>query len=75
MDLYTLTNRNGLVAKITNFGGHLTELHVPDQDPHDDVLAHPGICPSCIGVGCRVRDAFSLAAVTTALRLPLLHPS
>ena len=23
MDLYTLTNRNGLVAKITNLDGHL----------------------------------------------------
>ena len=32
VDLYTLTNRNGLVAKITNFGGHLTELHVPDRN-------------------------------------------
>ena len=30
--LYTLTNANGLVAKITNYGGILTELHVPDRD-------------------------------------------
>jgi aldose 1-epimerase len=30
--LYTLTNSNGLVAKITNFGGIITELHVPDRD-------------------------------------------
>jgi aldose 1-epimerase len=28
--LYTLTNKNGLVAKITNYGAILTELHVPD---------------------------------------------
>jgi hypothetical protein len=29
VDLNTLTNRNGLVAKITNLGGHLTEHAVP----------------------------------------------
>jgi len=29
-DLYTLTNPNGLIAKITNYGGIVTELHVPD---------------------------------------------
>src|SRR5690606_8677736 len=27
-----LTNANGLVAKITNYGGIMTELHVPDRD-------------------------------------------
>ena len=32
VELYTLTNRNGLVAKITTFGGILTELHVPGRD-------------------------------------------
>jgi len=30
-DLFTLTNARGLVAKITNFGTILTELHVPDR--------------------------------------------
>ncbi|MCH8295120.1 galactose-1-epimerase, partial [Candidatus Poribacteria bacterium] len=30
--LYTLTNKNGLVAKITNYGTIITELHVPDHD-------------------------------------------
>jgi aldose 1-epimerase len=29
--LYTLRNENGMVAKITNFGTILTELHVPDR--------------------------------------------
>jgi aldose 1-epimerase len=29
--LYTLTNRAGLTAKITNFGATITELHVPDR--------------------------------------------
>jgi aldose 1-epimerase len=31
VQLYTLTNTHGLVAKITNYGGILTELHVPDR--------------------------------------------
>lgn len=31
-DLYTLTNANGLIAKITNYGGIITELHVPDRN-------------------------------------------
>jgi aldose 1-epimerase len=31
VDLFTLTNSHGLVAKITNFGGIITELHVPDK--------------------------------------------
>ena len=29
--LYTLTNANGIVAKITNYGGIVTELWVPDR--------------------------------------------
>lgn len=31
VDLYTLTNAHGLVAKITNYGTIITELHVPDR--------------------------------------------
>ena len=31
VDLYTLTNAHGLVAKITNFGTIITELHAPDR--------------------------------------------
>jgi aldose 1-epimerase len=31
VQLYTLTNKNGLIAKITNYGGIVTELHVPDR--------------------------------------------
>lgn len=30
-DLFTLTNANGLVVKITNFGGIITEIHAPDK--------------------------------------------
>lgn len=30
-DLYTLTNTHGLIAKITNYGTIITELHVPDR--------------------------------------------
>jgi aldose 1-epimerase len=42
VDLYTLVNRNGFLAKITNLGGHLTELHVPDRNGQmaDVVLGH-----------------------------------
>jgi aldose 1-epimerase len=29
--LYTLKNKNGVVAKISNYGGIVTELHVPDK--------------------------------------------
>jgi aldose 1-epimerase len=31
VDLYTLTNAHGLVAKVTNYGTIITELHVPDR--------------------------------------------
>ncbi|MBL6929532.1 MAG: galactose mutarotase [Rhodospirillales bacterium] len=30
VSLYTLTNSNGLIAKITDYGGILTEMHIPD---------------------------------------------
>lgn len=32
VDLYTLTNEGGLVAKVMTYGATLTELHVPDRD-------------------------------------------
>src|SRR5262245_42555672 len=31
VDLYTLTNKNGLVMKVTNYGVIVTELWVPDK--------------------------------------------
>lgn len=31
VELYTLTNKNGLTAKVMTFGATLTELHVPDK--------------------------------------------
>ena len=31
VQLYTLTNKNGLIAKISNYGAIVTELHVPDR--------------------------------------------
>jgi len=38
-DLYTLTNANGLVARITNYGTIITELHVPDRTGrHGDIV-------------------------------------
>ncbi|MBC8379745.1 MAG: galactose mutarotase [Planctomycetes bacterium] len=32
VQLYRLTNNNGLIAKITNYGGIITELWAPDRD-------------------------------------------
>ncbi len=32
IDLYTLTNANGLKARVTNYGAIVTELWVPDRD-------------------------------------------
>ena len=32
VQLFTLDNGNGMVAKITNYGGIVTELHVPDRN-------------------------------------------
>ncbi len=45
MNRYTLTNRDGLVATITDLGGHLTELHVPDRNGRtaDVVLGHSAL--------------------------------
>ena len=31
VDLYTLTNKSGLIARIMTYGATLTELHVPDR--------------------------------------------
>jgi aldose 1-epimerase len=31
VQLYTLTNKNGLVAKVTTYGATMTEMHVPDR--------------------------------------------
>jgi aldose 1-epimerase len=40
VDLYTLTNANGMTAKVMTYGALLTELHVPDRagKPGDVVL-------------------------------------
>lgn len=32
VELYTLTNKDGLIAKVSTFGALLTEMHVPDRD-------------------------------------------
>src|SRR5262249_54490897 len=32
VDLYTLTNANGLVLKVMTYGATVTELHVPDKN-------------------------------------------
>src|SRR5438105_7643019 len=45
IELYTLTNKNGLVAKVTTYGAILTELRVPDASGHmaDVVLGFPSL--------------------------------
>lgn len=45
--LYTLTNAQGLVIKITDFGGIITELHAPDRDGvlGDIVLGYDQLAP------------------------------
>lgn len=45
VSLYTLTNRNGVEAKVTNYGGILLSLSVPDRAGHldDVVLGYDGV--------------------------------
>ena len=38
--LFTLKNDNGMIAKITNYGGIVTELHVPDKDGKTADVVH-----------------------------------
>jgi aldose 1-epimerase len=39
VDQYTLTNANGMVVKILNLGGIVTEIHAPDRDGNfEDVV-------------------------------------
>jgi aldose 1-epimerase len=48
--IWTLTNKNGLIAKLTDFGATLVELHVPDKNGEmadivqgfDDVAGYAG---------------------------------
>ena len=37
-DLYTLTNKNGMVAKITNYGAILTSLQIPQGDSNQETV-------------------------------------
>ncbi|MCA9247007.1 MAG: galactose mutarotase, partial [Planctomycetales bacterium] len=58
VQLYTLTNRQGLIAKVTNFGATLASLEVPDRDGKLDsivlsfdtfeALSAPGACNGAI---------------------------
>ena len=45
--LYTLTNRNGMIIKISDFGGVITEIHAPDRHGHlaDIVLGYADVAP------------------------------
>jgi aldose 1-epimerase len=69
VDLYTLTNANGLMARITNYGGIVVELHVPDRqgmlddialgfETLDDYVRTPGYFGATVGrVGNRIANA------------------
>ena len=69
VDLYTLTNANGLVARITNYGGIVVELHVPDRqgrlgdialgfDSLEEYVHTPGYFGATVGrVGNRIAGA------------------
>lgn len=78
--LYTLKNKNGLVAKITNYGGIITELHTPDKagkmadivlgyDKVDDYVKATPYFGAIIGrVANRIKNAqFSLEGKTYKL--------
>jgi len=49
-EIYTLKNKNGLIAKVTTYGATLVELHLPDKDGNfadvlngfDDVSGYEG---------------------------------
>jgi aldose 1-epimerase len=45
--LFTMTNRHGMLAKVTNYGTIITELHVPDRkgNPGDVVLGFDALEP------------------------------
>lgn len=78
--LYTLTNKNGLVLKVTNYGGIITELHTPDKagkmadivlgyDKVDDYVKATPYFGAVIGrVANRIKNAqFSLDGKTVKL--------
>ena len=80
VQLYTLTNRNGLVAKITNYGAIVTEMHVPDRsgrladvvagfDTFDGYRTNPPYFGAIVGrVANRIANAaFSLEGTRYAL--------
>ena len=69
VDLYTLTNARALIAKITNYGAIVTELHVPDKarqagrrragfDNVDDYVKKSPYFGAIVGrVANRIKDA------------------
>src|SRR5712692_4507225 len=44
VDLFTLTNSQGMEVKITNYGGIITSIKVPDKDGKLDDVVHGGCC-------------------------------
>jgi len=59
VDLFTLTNKNGVVAKITNYGGKIVQLLVPDKNGRlgDVVLGYETLDQTINGqasMGCTI---------------------
>jgi aldose 1-epimerase len=59
VDLYTLTNKTGMVAKITNYGGKIVQLLVPDKNGKlsDVVLGYESLDQTINGqasMGCTI---------------------
>ena len=66
---YTLTNKNGAIARVISFGARLTQMHVPDRDGRmaDIVLGFDDLEPyfdtdtyfgaTCGRYGNRIKDA------------------
>ena len=51
VELFSLTNDGGMIARITNYGGILTELHAPDHEGKaaDVVLGFDSLAPYIAG--------------------------
>ncbi len=72
VQLYTLTNKNGLVARITNYGAIVTELHVPDRTARSPTSCSASRISTAISPGTRTSarssDASPIASETPSSR-------
>jgi aldose 1-epimerase len=72
IDLYTLTNANGMVVKIITYGGIITEFHVPDKNGKmadvvlgfDDLKGYLGTHPYFGAIAGRVANRIAKGRFT-----------